>query len=104
MLTPPAQCLMLVVFQRRIIYLPSVPPGTRDEPIPPQPGELRVEGVQIQSGEPSRWLRHAVQLRGIEVESQSCEVKADCTADSQRHVVIVYLQGGSEGRESRHCV
>ena len=82
---------MLVIFQRRIIYLPSVPPGTRDEPVPRRTGEIAVKEVQLQSEEPSRWLRRRVHLRGIEVEWRSG--KADAVAGRERRVVIVYLQG-----------
>ncbi|GAA5860229.1 hypothetical protein JCM3774_000350 [Rhodotorula dairenensis] len=90
------KCLMLVIFQRRIIYLPSVPPGTRDEPIPLQTGKLRVEAVQVRTDEPSRWLRRRVQLRGIEVEWQhGGESNTDPAAHPPRHVVIVYLQGNA---------
>ena len=82
---------MLVLFQRRVIYLPSVPPGTRDEPVPHQTGNLEVKEVQLQSEEPSRWLRRTVNLRGIAVEWRSG--KADAPAGPERRVVIVYLQG-----------
>lgn len=85
------QCLMLVLFQRRIIYLPSVPPGMRDEPVPHQTGELAVKEVHLQSTEPSRWLRRTVKLRGIEVEWRGGKVEAP--AGPERRVVIVYLQG-----------
>lgn len=85
------QCLMLVLFQRRIIYLPSVPPGTRDEPVPHQTGDLAVKEVHLQSTELSRWLRRTVNLCGIEVEWRSG--KADAPAGPDRRVVIVYLQG-----------
>ncbi|KWU42271.1 hypothetical protein RHOSPDRAFT_21556 [Rhodotorula sp. JG-1b] len=84
---------MLVLFQRRVIYLPSVPPGTRDEPVPHQTGNLEVKEVQLQSEEPSRWLRRTVNLRGIAVEWRSG--KADALAGPERRVVIVYLQGNA---------
>ncbi|KAG0663092.1 hypothetical protein C6P46_002935 [Rhodotorula mucilaginosa] len=87
------KCLMLVLFQRRIIYLPSVPPGMRDEPVPHQTGELAVKEVHLQSTEPSRWLRRTVKLRGIEVEWRGGKVEAP--AGPERRVVIVYLQGNA---------
>ncbi|GAA5991541.1 hypothetical protein JCM10908_005752 [Rhodotorula pacifica] len=85
------KCLMLVLFQRRIIYLPSVPPGTRDEPVPDQTGELSVQEVCLSSEEPSRWLRREIQLHGIEVDWGGVAA----ATKQQRHVVIVYLQGNA---------
>ncbi|GAA5830554.1 hypothetical protein JCM11251_002513 [Rhodosporidiobolus azoricus] len=96
------KCLMLVLFQRKIIYLPSVPPGTRDESL--AQGErstardaslsgMRWKEVQIQSTVPSRWMRRPVKLKGIELEWKEDEGKA--VEGQRQHVVVVYLQGNA---------
>ena len=109
------KCLMLVLFQRKIIYLPSVPPGTRSESL--ADGErtpqlksllsgLRWKERSITSSAPTRWLRQSVQLKAIELEwkglekgkaksmsepNKALESSAESCAGS--HLVVVYLQG-----------
>lgn len=89
-----AQCLVLVVFQRRIIYLPSVPPGTRNESLAPpstalasQLNGLEWGEVSIESNGRSRWTRTAVKLRGLELRSSAA------SQASGPQVVVIYLQG-----------
>lgn len=94
---------MLVLFQRRIIYLPSVPPGTRDESL--EDGErttardgslsgLDWRQVRIESMVPTSWLRRPVELRGIEMSWSGPATTAAGDATQRRpRVVIVYLQG-----------
>lgn len=96
---------MLVLFQRRIIYLPSVPPGTRDESL--RNGErtterdssfagMRWTEVSLTSSEPSAWLRRPVKLRGIELSWRRAGEEADPAARVQpmpADVVVLYLQG-----------
>ncbi|GJN87685.1 hypothetical protein Rhopal_000640-T1 [Rhodotorula paludigena] len=98
---------MLVLFQRRIIYLPSVPPGTRDESL--RKGErtterdssfagMRWTEVPLTSSEPSAWLRRPVKLRGIELSWRRAGAEADPAATVQptpADVVILYLQGNA---------
>ncbi|GAA6006953.1 uncharacterized protein JCM10292_000371 [Rhodotorula paludigena] len=101
------KCLMLVLFQRRIIYLPSVPPGTRDESL--RKGErtterdssfagMRWTEVPLTSSEPSAWLRRPVKLRGIELSWRRAGEGADPAARLEPlpgDVVILYLQGNA---------
>ncbi|GAA5937979.1 hypothetical protein JCM3775_002413 [Rhodotorula graminis] len=100
------KCLMLVVFQRRIIYLPSVPPGTRDESLDDGErtsardaslGGLAWRQVSVRSDEPTRWLRRPVELRGVEMswnEGAGSVTAATATARRQK-IVVVYLQGNA---------
>ena len=90
----------MVLFQRRIIYLPSIPPGTRnesladDEILPVTRGQLsgmRWSEVEVESGAPSRWLRRTVRLRAIRLESK--QQSAPPPGTIQKHVAILYLQG-----------
>ncbi|GAA5892107.1 hypothetical protein JCM8208_001435 [Rhodotorula glutinis] len=99
------KCLMLVLFQRRIIYLPSVPPGTRDESLddgersPARDaslGGLAWREVRVVSEEPTRWLRRPVELRGVEMSWSEGARSATTAATAERQkVVIVYLQGNA---------
>ncbi|GAA5905378.1 hypothetical protein JCM6882_003142 [Rhodosporidiobolus microsporus] len=101
------KCLMLVLFQRKIIYLPSVPPGTRDESLadgertPARDASLsgmRWKEVEVTSEAPTRWLRRKVKLRGVELEwkEDEGEKKAAAVGAGRRpHVVVVYLQGNA---------
>ncbi|GAA6057388.1 hypothetical protein JCM3770_000739 [Rhodotorula araucariae] len=96
------KCLMLVLFQRRIIYLPSVPPGSRNESLAGGERAPAVDAslngldwreVRVQSAVPTRWLRRPVELRGIEMSwsgARSRDVK-----EVRDKVVVVYLQGNA---------
>lgn len=88
------QCLVLIVFQRRIIYLPSVPPGTRDESLAPpnkalasQLNGLDWKEVTIATKGCTRWTRNAVSLRGLELRSSAA------SQAKSPQVVVIYLQG-----------
>lgn len=106
---------MMILFQRKIIYLPSVPPGTRSESLTertPQSDAL-LSGLEwtertITSSAPTRWLRKPVQLKVIEMEwkgaaedsgkGQGQRRGGSAAGDSavnleKKHVVVVYLQG-----------
>ncbi|GAA5849716.1 hypothetical protein JCM9279_001991 [Rhodotorula babjevae] len=99
------KCLMLVLFQRRIIYLPSVPPGTRNESLDDGErssdrdaslGGLRWREVKVTSEEPTRWLRRPVELRGIEMSwSEDAEVASAAGSATRQKVVVVYHQGNA---------
>lgn len=105
----PSQCIMMVLFQRRIIYMPSIPPGMRNESL--KEGEMHSSTrsllggmnwneVEVESGAPSRWLRRKVNLKGIEMEAKQpahvASTPGSCSPrnlDPQAHVVVLYLQG-----------
>lgn len=100
---------MMILFQRRIIYLPSVPPGTRNESLAEGERSPQLEAllggfewkeVEVQSSAPSRWLRRKVMLKGIELEWKGTPRKGSAELekgaqreDKGKHTVIIYLQG-----------
>lgn len=96
---------MLVLFQRRIIYLPSVPPGTRDESLndgerstarDASLGGLSWREVRVSSTVPTRWLRRPVELRGVEMSwSEGARSATAASSAGRQKVVVVYLQGAS---------
>lgn len=82
------------MFQRKIIYLPSVPPGTRNEsltPLEPQRASqlngLKWKELEVESTAKTRWMRRPVVLKGLELSLASTFI------DIKQEVVIVYLQG-----------
>jgi hypothetical protein len=102
---PFLQCLMLVLFQRRIIYLPSVPPGTKNESL--TDGErtsardaslsgMNWQEVETESAVPTRWFRRRVVLKGIELswKGEGKKGENDIAARKKgQKVVVIYLQG-----------
>ena len=90
---------MMVVFQRKIIYLPSVPPGGRNETLVERSGQLggmSCEEVEVKSSTPTRWLRREVTLKGIQLHwAGGGKDQGTSTSKEQGRypVVIVYLQG-----------
>lgn len=102
--------MMMVAFQRRIIYLPSVPPGARNESL--APGErspalaadlagLDCRQVTVRSDVPTRVLRRPVILQGL-VVSSSRDVAHSAQASSDEadtpnspDVAVVYLSGNA---------
>ena len=80
---------MLVAFQRKIIYLPSVPPGTRNERDSSLSG-MNWKEVTIESSAPSRILGRTVKLNGIEVKWKNEKIEEERTKSK---VVVIYLQG-----------
>ncbi|GAA5819991.1 hypothetical protein JCM10212_005638 [Sporobolomyces blumeae] len=104
------KCLMLVAFQRKIIYLPSVPPGTRDESLARQErtaardaslSNLDWQEVEVKSEAKSRVLRRNVVLKGVELRWRNGtplgdeDAKETRTGQARRKVVVVYLQGNA---------
>ncbi|GAA5856426.1 hypothetical protein JCM8547_008739 [Rhodosporidiobolus lusitaniae] len=96
------KCFMLVLFQRRVIYLPSVPPGTRDESLADGERSSALDAslsgmywkeVQVRSDEPTRWLKRPVELRGIELSWK--EKNPSEGEKANEHVVVVHLQGNA---------
>ncbi|GAA5924295.1 alpha/beta hydrolase [Sporobolomyces koalae] len=92
------KCLMLVAFQRKIIYLPSVPPGTRNESL--EDGERTTARdsslvgmdwteIELVSSTPTRVLRLPTSLRGIELSWSKPETV------SKPKIVVIYLQGNA---------
>ncbi|BGP29196.1 hypothetical protein JCM10296v2_000934 [Rhodotorula toruloides] len=92
------KCIMLVLFQRKVIYMPWLPPGSRDESLlavtaTGEMGDMGVKEVRIDSAEPTKWLRQKAEVRAIEVGWK--EEEENVTATKRPHVVLLYLQGNA---------
>ncbi|KAH9936510.1 Alpha/Beta hydrolase protein [Fomitopsis serialis] len=86
------KCLMMVVFQRKIIYMGYVPPGARTEELgveTPVPKGLKCEEIRIQSDK-------GVTLYGIDVQKDVEQPSPD-----SRRIVVIYLQGNAGNPLSR---
>ena len=78
------KCLMMVVFQDKIIYMPSVPPFSRSEKVSDYTAQCRpVEWVEIDinSGD------------GTALKLLEGSITTSSNADVAGNVVIVYFQG-----------
>ncbi|GAA6041666.1 hypothetical protein JCM8097_003070 [Rhodosporidiobolus ruineniae] len=99
------KCLLLILFQRKLIYLPSVPPGVRSESLADRERTPALESalkgmkwreVEVVSGERGRWTRGEVRCRGIELEwDEGKKAQRPAGEDEREHVVVVYLQGNA---------
>ncbi|KAI5475187.1 alpha/beta superfamily hydrolase [Pseudohyphozyma bogoriensis] len=94
---------MLILFQRNIIYLPSIPPGTRILPLTDPShaanlGGLEYEDVEIESEGRSTWLRRKVMLRGFAVHAAGSTKKDGRETGAP---VILYLQGNAGSGPAR---
>lgn len=80
------KCLMMVIFQNKIIYMPSVPPFSRSE---------KVEDYATQCG-PVRWEEHEVKSSDgtiVKLLEGSMRSSNHSLSPVQRQVVVLYLQG-----------
>lgn len=81
------KCLMMVVFQNKIIYMPSMPPFSRSERIEDYRGMCGGVGWEegrIRSGD------------GVEIAVCTGRIPAEVEADAKKkkkHVVVLYFQG-----------
>lgn len=86
------KCLMMVVFQNKIIYMPSVPPFSRAEKVEDYASQCR----------PVRWTEH--RLRSADGTAlrllESCMTSEDQPQRSAR-VVVVYFQGNASSLPPR---
>lgn len=78
------KCMMMVVFQNKIIYMPSMPPFSRSETIEDYANECR----------PIEWIEHGIRsvdgtsIKLLEGSTSSTVAEADA-----KHVVVLYFQG-----------
>ncbi|KZT67298.1 alpha/beta-hydrolase [Daedalea quercina L-15889] len=80
------KCLMMIVFQRKIVYMGYVPPGSRTEQLGvdvPVPKGLECEEIRLQS-------ERGVTLYGIDVRQKPRRPLPD-----SRKIVVLYLQGNA---------
>ena len=78
------KCAMMVIFQNRIIYMPSMPPFSRSETIEDYKGQcggVRWEEKRVRSGD------------GVEVAVCVGSVPRKGETETGRHVVVLYFQG-----------
>lgn len=86
------KCFMLVVFQNKIIYMPSVPPFSRSEEI----------GTYAQQCKPVLWREHSVRTEdGILVKLLEGSLTHDRNHKHGINVVTVYFQGNASSLPPR---
>lgn len=78
------KCLMMVIFQNKIIYMPSVPPFSRSEKV----------GDYARQCAPITWTEHDIKA----TDGTAIKLLESCTNAAQEkqrqpHVVVLYLQG-----------
>lgn len=79
------KCLMLVVFQNKIIYMPSIPPFSRSEKI----------GDYSSLCRPAIWTEHSLKSSdgtAIKLVEGSLSPLEETEAATE-HIVVVYFQG-----------
>ncbi|KAK4047796.1 hypothetical protein OIV83_005138 [Microbotryomycetes sp. JL201] len=91
------KCAVLVMFQRKIMYLPYVPLGSRKQTLDElsqsphastELAKLVCHQIATPSPAPTRWLRRPVELQGLRVAHEAL-------GDREPQAVIVYLQGNA---------
>ena len=78
------KCMMMIIFQNKIIYMPSIPPFSRSEKVSDYATQCR----------PVVWKEHAVKASdGVAIKL--LEGTAEMAGSSNRagHVVVLYFQG-----------
>ena len=80
------KCIMLVIFQNKIIYMPSVPPFSRSEKIKDYEHECR----------PISWEERRIRAADsveIALAIGSVTGSKPIITNTQKHVAIIYFQG-----------
>lgn len=83
------KCLVLIIFQNKIIYMPSIPPLARWEKIEDYAPECR----PIQWREESIKSEDGVKISLIIGEAEREQVKTEAVINDEVHLVILYFQG-----------
>ena len=76
------KCMMMIIFQNKIIYMPSIPPFSRSE---------KVADYAVQYS-PVTWKEHSMQS-GDGTLIKVLEGRIPTSVRSDKHVVALYLQG-----------
>ncbi|KAJ9646761.1 hypothetical protein H2204_000453 [Knufia peltigerae] len=87
------KCLMLVVFQNKIIYMPSIPPFSRSEKIGDYSSQCR----------PAIWTEHSLKSSdgtAIKLVEGSLSPLEETEAATE-HIVVVYFQGNASSLPPR---
>jgi hypothetical protein len=78
------KCLMMILFQSRIIYMPGIPLGARSEKISDYAAHCR--GV--------RWRQDSLRVHdGTVLATATATVNKDATTTRAKELVVVYFQG-----------
>jgi hypothetical protein len=78
------KCTMMVIFQNKIIYMPSVPPFSRSEKVEDYAAQCR----------PVQWTEHDLKAAdGTKLKLLEGTIAGNDRAESMKHVVVVYFQG-----------
>lgn len=78
------KCMMMIVFQNKIIYMPSVPPFSRSEKVSDYEAQCR----------PVIWSEHDLKAPdGTAIKFLEGTVDNTANSSTKEQVVIVYLQG-----------
>lgn len=83
---------MMIVFQNKIIYMPSMPPFSRSEKVEDYASQCR----------PVVWKEHGIQsLDGTKLALLEGAVPWDKAVAPRKHVVVVYFQGNGSSLPPR---
>ncbi|KAJ9191769.1 hypothetical protein DTO164E3_8662 [Paecilomyces variotii] len=91
------KCLAMIIFQNKIIYMPSIPPLARWETIEDYAPECR----------PLRWREESIKSEdGVRIslvvgDAEGNQVKANVASDDEVHLVILYFQGNASSLPPR---
>ena len=84
---------MLVVFQNKIIYMPSVPPFSRSEKIEDYAASCRGVVWRQEKTRAADGTRLALAVGEIPHTERERDLKGEKARENRRRVVIVYFQG-----------
>jgi uncharacterized protein len=83
---------MMVVFQNKIIYMPSIPPFSRSEKLEDYANQCR----------PVVWREHDLQAAdGVALKLLEGKVAFDRAVNCEKHVVVLYFQGNASSLPPR---
>lgn len=86
------KCVMMVAFQNRIIYMPSVPPFSRSE---------KVEDYAIHFG-PVVWKEHGLRaVDGVSLKLLEGKVRPVSEPKARKYVTVLYFQGNASSLPPR---
>jgi len=78
------KCIMMVVFQNKIIYMPSVPPFSRSEKVEDYAAQCR----------PVEWHEHPLRsIDGTALKLLEGSIQQSSGKPVTKRIVVLYLQG-----------
>lgn len=102
------KCLMMIIFQNKIIYMPSMPPFSRSEKVEDYAGSCKPviwteHSIRSEDGTPLKLLEGQIphqQQSGVAVDDNDNNNTASITPRYQ-HVVTIYFQGNGSSLPPR---